>query len=94
MPEYFYAVPAVTYTHKQAMEGVYRVTRGAMSFLALPAAAAQVSTVEPLTGITWDAPRLVDADKRPAVLAALQADCEGLTATSPDVYMFGKEVCL
>jgi hypothetical protein len=50
------------------------------------------SITEPLTAVGWGAPRGVDADKRAAVLAALQADA-GTVPVAPDPYFFGKQVC-
>lgn len=46
---------------------------------------------EALTTISWGAPRVIDADKKAAVAAALAADASTVP-TAPDPYFFGKQV--
>lgn len=51
------------------------------------------SITEELTTVSWSAPRTIEADKRTAVAAALEADA-GKVPVASDPYFFGKQVPL
>ena len=75
-------------------QNAYGTVKGRMSCVSAAAVAGAqqcgFSISEPLTAVGWGAPRGVDADKRAAVLAALQADA-GKVPVAPDPYFFGKQ---
>lgn len=78
------------------LQNAYATAKGRMSCVSAAAVPGSqqrgFSISEALTAVGWGAPRGVDADKRAAVLAALQADA-GKVPVAPDPYFFGKQVC-
>jgi hypothetical protein len=76
-------------------QDAYSTVKGRMSCVsaaAIPGSQQRgFSISEPLTTVGWGAPRGVDADKKAAVLEALQADA-GRVPVAPDPYFFGKQV--
>jgi len=78
------------------LQNAYGTIKGAMTCVAAPPLAGHdfgFTIAEALTTISWGAPRAVEATKRAAVIAALNADA-GRVPTAPDPYFFGKQVRL
>jgi hypothetical protein len=84
----------VTITFCFPTQNAYGTVKGRMSCVSAAAVLGSqrgFAIREALTTVGWGAPRGVDADKRTAVLAALQADA-GRVPVAPDPYFYGKQV--